>query len=221
MNPRIVRVTRFCNKCGFHGKSGETHLRPRDGEYCNYAASMTDNTPDAPAVALLPCPTPWCWRGRSHVSPPTLYEGGSEEHKVLCQDCGVETPYYRTKAEAIALWNLRPTAALPSEDDVERVARALLLSESGGEMSWENLDLITRGAFKRDARAAIAAMAPEQGERTTLPADVHEFVSRTGLLATNHGGWFDKHGFDAINPLCDAANAILGKYDSSTEQEPQ
>ncbi|MET3710434.1 hypothetical protein ABIC65_001114 [Sphingomonas trueperi] len=43
-------------------------------------------------------------------------------------------------------------------DMVERVARALLASESNDEMSWENLGLTTRGAFKRDARAAIAAM---------------------------------------------------------------
>ncbi|MGL5733633.1 MAG: hypothetical protein ACRCYS_02110 [Beijerinckiaceae bacterium] len=46
-----------------------------------------------------------------------------------------------------------------------------------------------------------------------LPVEVYEFVSRTCLLATNHGGWFDKHGFEAISPLCDAANAILEKYD--------
>lgn len=41
---------------------------------------------------------------------------------------------------------------------IEKVARALLASESGGDLKWEELDLITRGAFKRDARAALTAL---------------------------------------------------------------
>lgn len=40
----------------------------------------------------------------------------------------------------------------------EKVARALLASESGNELAWDSLDLITRGAFLRDAQAAIAAV---------------------------------------------------------------
>ena len=55
-------------------------------------------------------------------------------------------------------------------------------------------------------------------QRQTLPADVHDFISKTCLLATNHGGWFDKHGFNAINPMCDWANRILGAYESEAEE---
>lgn len=41
---------------------------------------------------------------------------------------------------------------------IEKIARALLASESGGELEWDKLDLTTRGAFNRDARAALTAM---------------------------------------------------------------
>ena len=139
---------------------------------------MTDNTPDAPAVALLPCPNQWCEK-----SDPGLRRSFVGRFwKVSCDTCNIVSTLKPSQAEAIAAWNLRPTAALPSEDAVKRVA---------------------------------------------LPADVHEFVSRTCLLATNNGGWFDNAGFAAISPLCDAANAILEKYDAGkapeqiAEQEPQ
>jgi hypothetical protein len=45
-----------------------------------------------------------------------------------------------------------------------------------------------------------------------LPQDVIDFIEQTTLLATNHGGWFDPHGFKAISPLCDKGNALLHKY---------
>lgn len=45
-----------------------------------------------------------------------------------------------------------------------------------------------------------------------LPQDVIDFIEQTTLLATNHGGWFDPHGFKAISPLCDKGNALLCKY---------
>ena len=94
-----VRVMRFCNKCGFLGKSGETHLRPRDGEYCNYAATIT-----------------------------------------------------------------RPTAALPSEDDVERVAFKAMLAAA----HWPDLEegvseyRLTKHAWNAGKAFAIAAVAPKQ-----------------------------------------------------------
>lgn len=59
-----------------------------------------------------------------------------------------------------------------------------------------------------DIHAALSAMA----DPLALPADVYDFVSKAGLLATNHGGWFDKHGFKAISPMCDWATRILEKY---------
>ena len=133
---------------------------------------MTDNTPDAPAVALK----------MIHIvfdGPPGPEAGRFvEAEDADGKSINVGTWYERSNGYwelRIAAWNTSPTAALPSENDVMRVA--------------------------------------------TLPADVHEFVSRTGLLATNHGGWFDKHGFAAINPLCDAANAILEKYDAAMAPE--
>ncbi len=46
-----------------------------------------------------------------------------------------------------------------------------------------------------------------------LPKDVYDFIAKTGLLATNHGGWFDKHGFATLSPMCDWANKILEEYD--------
>jgi hypothetical protein len=45
-----------------------------------------------------------------------------------------------------------------------------------------------------------------------LPNEVIEFIERTTLLATNHGGWFDEDGFKYISPLCDAGNDLLKKY---------
>ena len=41
---------------------------------------------------------------------------------------------------------------------IERVARALAESESGKKDFYDSLDVLTRGAFQRDARAAIEAM---------------------------------------------------------------
>ena len=40
----------------------------------------------------------------------------------------------------------------------ERIAQALLASESANEMAWNDLDLITRSAFLRDADAVLAAI---------------------------------------------------------------
>ena len=80
---------------------------------------MTDNTPDAPAVALLPCPNPWC----ESTDVATSCDFSQFGWLVICS-CSLRGPVAPTEAEAISLWNTRPTAALPSEDDVERVAIA-------------------------------------------------------------------------------------------------
>jgi hypothetical protein len=41
---------------------------------------------------------------------------------------------------------------------LKRAARALHASESAGEQAWDDLDVITRSAFKRDAAAVIEAI---------------------------------------------------------------
>lgn len=45
-----------------------------------------------------------------------------------------------------------------------------------------------------------------------LPHDVIDFIEHATLLATNHGGWFDPHGFDALQPICAKGNALMNKY---------
>jgi hypothetical protein len=67
-----------------------------------------------------------------------------------------------------------------------------------------------------DARQEILRLRqPTQSDALAerkLPQDVIDFIEQTTLLATNHGGWFDPHGFKAISPLCDKGNALLRKY---------
>ena len=138
---------------------------------------MTDKTPDAPAVALLPCD--FC--GRQPLLNYTHFEAGAAHwwHVIcdaplskrirdasLCK--GVSGPHKQTPGEAIAAWNTRPTAALPSEDDVERVARAIAIhtyattSGTSDCNEWEDMRDSDRAIYRNAARAAIAAMAPEQ-----------------------------------------------------------
>jgi len=54
--------------------------------------------------------------------------------------------------------------------------------------------------------------AQAAGDVERLPKDVYDFVSQACVLSTNHGGWFDDHGFRAISPLNAPANAILKRY---------
>ena len=55
-------------------------------------------------------------------------------------------------------------------------------------------------------------------EVMTIPKEVWDFISEVCLLSTNAGGWFDKHGFDALSPICDKSNKLLIKY--NTELDP-
>ncbi|RXR28994.1 hypothetical protein [Sphingobium fluviale] len=52
---------------------------------------------------------------------------------------------------------------------------------------------------------------------TALPEDVYNFISHVCLLASNHGGWFDKEGFAVMSPICDEANRILQMHASATQ----
>ena len=55
-------------------------------------------------------------------------------------------------------------------------------------------------------------------EQVTLPSDVIDFISQAVLLATNHGGWFDRRGFETLGPLFDKGNALIHKYMPQEEQ---
>ena len=55
-------------------------------------------------------------------------------------------------------------------------------------------------------------------EQVTLPSDVIDFISQAVLLATNHGGWFDKYGFETLKPLVGKGNALIHKYMPQEEQ---
>lgn len=75
------------------------------------------------------------------------------------------------------------------------------------------------------ARAGLDVGREEFDESVTLggklPQDVVDFISKATLLATNHGGWFDRDGFNAINPLCDKGNALLVKYSVPIPSHPR
>ncbi len=53
-----------------------------------------------------------------------------------------------------------------------------------------------------------------------IPEDVLAFISRVTLLATNHGGWFDRDGCKVMFPICDEGNRLLRKYDPALEDAP-
>ena len=132
---------------------------------------MTDNTPDAPAVALLPCPNPWCESMLAPFVTDWSKCGPSDEFQTHC-GCGICAPSCATEAEAIAAWNTRPPATLPSEDDAKRVALAIAkdidrqdYDSWTPEDDWDfTMPYLDQGEvnYLEVARVAIAAMAPEQ-----------------------------------------------------------
>lgn len=65
---------------------------------------------------------------------------------------------------------------------IERAARALLASESNGEKLWDDLDVVTRGAFLRDARAVIQAIR-EPSESMVAAVDGHSYGQPRAVYA--------------------------------------
>ena len=112
---------------------------------------MTDNTPDAPAVALLPCP--FC-DGEASAE---FFSGDGVT--IFCDGCHARASTEKTRTEATAAWNTRPTAALPSEDDVVDALRAAKLQLEYLDGRWPTGT--TPPTVARIERV-LAAMAPEQ-----------------------------------------------------------
>ena len=133
---------------------------------------MTDNTPDAPAVALK----------MIHIvfdGPPGPEAGRFvEAEDADGKSINVGTWHERSNGYwelRIAAWNTRPTAALPSED-VERVARAIAKDIDRQDCdAWAPADdwdftmpYLDQGEvnYLEVARAAVAAMGPGANCRT-------------------------------------------------------
>lgn len=77
-------------------------------------------------VKLLPCPNPWC----EHEANPATYQATSGRWRCGCEECGIEAPWAKTKADAIAAWNTRATLTRP----VEAGVREGLAAELGHEI---------------------------------------------------------------------------------------
>lgn len=69
-------------------------------------------------------------------------------------------------------------------DMVERVALALLNSESGGTLAWDDLCLTDRTAFKRDAKAAIRAMLEGLEPYRIRSYSIYHLYNLTSLFPT-------------------------------------
>lgn len=135
---------------------------------------MTDNT--ALAQELEACPNPWCNSHRSTdpeiraaEAPILMPSKASDKWCVACPVCPLQSPWQNAEADAVAAWNIRyhkpAQPQQPSEDMVERVARAI------SEHTWatgpdDNSDCFTyvdmpehtRDVYRRAALAAIAAI---------------------------------------------------------------
>ena len=120
---------------------------------------MTDNTPDAPAVALEPCPRCGkepCWGGINFHNE----QGEPLRHDALrCLDCHYWFYIGSDRDETERRWNTRPTAALPSEDDVVDALRAAKLQLEYLDGRWPTGT--TPPTVARIERV-LAAMPPEQ-----------------------------------------------------------
>ena len=111
-----------------------------------------DTTPDAYAVALLPCPNPWC-----EDSDQKLTRVSSGHWSVDCQSCGMYGPGGNdTQAEAIAAWNTRPARMDAGDEAVAwlRWKANRVFPMHAKHLRWA-ADAIERGEH-------IAALAPEQ-----------------------------------------------------------
>lgn len=125
---------------------------------------MTDNT--ALAQELEACPNPWCNSHRSTdpeiraaEAPILMPSKASDEWCVACPVCPLQSPWQDAEADAVAAWNIRyhkpAQPQQPSEDMVERVARALAAYD-GVEIC--NDATYALSSYGPRARAAIAAM---------------------------------------------------------------
>jgi len=118
-------------------------------------------TPEAPA--LLPLPCPFC--NSLEVKTKADQMQGTKWGMAICQNCGAMGPEVRTEyemaadapwhREAIKEWNRR-IAPPPTDEDVERVARAVLpwMDHADGTVS----DDYVMPDARECARAAISAM---------------------------------------------------------------
>lgn len=126
---------------------------------------MTDNT--ALAQELEACPNPWCNSHRSTdpevraaEAPILMPSKASDKWCVACPVCPLQSPWQDTEADAVAAWNIRyhkpAQPQQPSEDMVERVARAI-----ASVKTWDGdrLDMnTTPDELNAIARAAITAL---------------------------------------------------------------
>ena len=120
---------------------------------------MTDNTPDAPAVALLPCPNPDCPK-----STPTMELDCGNDQRVYCASCGADTGWFKGWAQAnnraVQHWNTHPARMDAGDEAVAALVKSQWLLETIDRTNSTNFRHVRERIIAN--RAAIAALAPEQ-----------------------------------------------------------
>src|SRR5580698_9478151 len=73
---------------------------------------------------LAKCPVLWCTPS-GHPNSILILEASRHGFRGHCCDCGLSTPYFSTREEAIAAWNSRPVS------EIERLAREVAMTYTG------------------------------------------------------------------------------------------
>ncbi|MBO9602583.1 MAG: hypothetical protein J7496_08755 [Novosphingobium sp.] len=129
---------------------------------------------DAP---LKPCPTPWCVKSR-----PQHVNGAIKGcNRLRCITCGVETPTYSTRVEAITAWNTRPDPAPTGEvtqGDREAAAALIVAApivENPGIIRFRGAD---DGGFVQAFRNhRLRSVAPLEAENARLREALSSIVA--------------------------------------------
>lgn len=68
-------------------------------------------------------------------------------------------------------------------------------------------------AIKPGYEAGLAEWRREvEQQLVELPPEVYDCIAQAELLATNHGGWFDRNGFKALRGLHENCRKVLERY---------